>query len=96
VSLEATSADGTVELHVRDDGPGFPPEFLPQAFERFTRPSADRSGPGTGLGLSIVRTIASAHGGSVGAVNGASGGADVWIAIPLLVADALHAGAPAT
>jgi two-component system OmpR family sensor kinase len=96
VWLEATTADGTVELHVRDDGSGFPPDFLPRAFERFTRSSADRSGPGTGLGLSIVRTIASAHSGSVGAVNGANGGADVWIAIPLLVADPARAGAPAT
>jgi heavy metal sensor kinase len=96
VWLEATSLDGAVELHVRDGGPGFPPDFLPQAFERFTRPSADRGGPGTGLGLSIVRTIAFAHGGSVGAVNGASGGADVWIAIPLLVADAARTRAPAT
>jgi two-component system, OmpR family, sensor kinase len=74
---------GTLELHVRDEGPGFPATFLPHAFERFARPSADRAGYGTGLGLSIVQTIASAHGGTVTAVN-RDVGADVWITLPPL------------
>src|SRR3954468_19158837 len=37
VVLRAGRGDGTVELHVCDDGPGFPPDFLPSAFERFSR-----------------------------------------------------------
>ena len=80
VRLEAVPAEETVELHVRDDGPGLHPDFLPQAFERFTRPRADRAGGGSGLGLSIVRTIALAHDGSAEATS--AGGADVWIALP--------------
>jgi two-component system OmpR family sensor kinase len=84
VRLQALpGADGTLELHVRDEGPGFPTAFLPQAFERFTRPSADRASRGAGLGLSIVQTIASAHGGTVTAAN-RDDGADVWIALPPL------------
>jgi heavy metal sensor kinase len=87
VELEAlTGPNGMLELHVRDDGPGFPPGFLPRAFERFTRPSADRAGRGSGLGLSIVQTIAFAHGGTALAQNRDRGGADVWIALPLPVA----------
>jgi len=82
VGLAASTCDGMVELHVRDDGPGFPAGFLEQAFERFSRPDAARSGGGAGLGLSIVRTIAEAHGGSVHARNGASAGADVWLTLP--------------
>jgi two-component system OmpR family sensor kinase len=85
VRLEARPAGAEIELHVLDDGPGFPLEFLPRAFERFTRSSADRSGRSTGLGLSIVQTIASAHGGVAGAANRAEGGADVWIRMPTLV-----------
>jgi signal transduction histidine kinase len=85
VLLEAEPVpDATVALHVRDRGPGFPAEFLPHAFERFTRPAADRAGAGTGLGLAIVQTIARAHGGTAVASNGEGHGADVWIALPCL------------
>jgi two-component system OmpR family sensor kinase len=83
VELEARRGPGDgLELHVRDGGAGFPQEYLPLAFERFTRPSADRAGHGTGLGLAIVETIAAAHGGEAGAANRERGGADVWIALP--------------
>ena len=71
-----------MELHVSDSGPGFAPEFIARAFERFSRPDDARSGEGTGLGLAIVEAIALAHGGVVGAANQNGGGADVWIAIP--------------
>ena len=85
VRLEARVIDTEVELHVVDDGAGFPDDFLPRAFERFARASVDRSGRSTGLGMSIAQTIASSHGGSAGAANRAGGGADVWIRLPLIV-----------
>jgi signal transduction histidine kinase len=76
IALRAEASDGSVELHVLDDGPGF--TDLDRAFERFAH-----EGPGgTGLGLAIVESIARAHGGSAGARNRPSGGADVWIALP--------------
>ena len=69
------------ELHVTDDGPGFPPGFLDRAFERFSRADAARGRSGAGLGLAIVRTIAEAHGGPAHAANRAPG-ADVWLSLP--------------
>ncbi len=82
VVLFARRRGELVELHVEDDGAGFPDEFLPRAFDRFSRADEARSRGGSGLGLSIVELIASAHGGTVGAANKPDGGADVWIALP--------------
>ena len=82
VSLSARAGDGIVELHVRDEGGGFPPDFIADAFTRFARPDQSRSRAGSGLGLSIVRTIAEAHEGSAHAANLPGGGADVWLSLP--------------
>jgi signal transduction histidine kinase len=85
VVLVARVEGSGVEIHVVDDGPGFPPEFLPRAWERFSRADAARTDEGTGLGLAIVRTIAELHGGRAQARNRAGGGADVWISFPTAV-----------
>jgi heavy metal sensor kinase len=83
VELSAAGADGAIELHVSDHGPGMPPEFIDHAFERFTRADAARGhSGGAGLGLSIVRMIAEAHGGAAHVQNRPGGGTDVWVALP--------------
>ena len=63
ITLAARRRASVVELHVRDDGGGFPAAFLPRAFERFSRADERALGPGSGLGLAIVQAIARAHGG---------------------------------
>jgi signal transduction histidine kinase len=73
---------GSVELHVADEGCGFPESFLPDAFRRFSRPDHGRSGGGAGLGLAIIDTVARAHGGLAHAENRPGGGAHVWISLP--------------
>jgi two-component system, OmpR family, sensor kinase len=82
VRIWASRNGSRVELHVGDQGAGFQPEFVAQAFERFSRADAARGRGGSGLGLAIVETIALAHGGRARAANGSAGGADVWIEIP--------------
>jgi two-component system, OmpR family, sensor kinase len=82
ITLSTSESDGEVEIHVEDRGPGFPPEFLGRAFERFTRADPARGGNGTGLGLAIVEAIALAHRGSAHAANRYGRGADVWIELP--------------
>jgi signal transduction histidine kinase len=74
----------SVELHVTDQGPGFATDYLPRAFERFSRPDTARTGGGTGLGLSITRAIARAHGGSAHAANRRNQGTDLWLSLPVL------------
>jgi YD repeat-containing protein len=82
VRLVGRKAEGRVELHVLDEGPGFPEDLRARAFERFSQSDQARSGTGSGLGLAIVAAIARAHGGDAGARNQPGGGADVWITLP--------------
>jgi two-component system, OmpR family, sensor kinase len=80
----ADGDDGWVEIEVLDEGPGFAPEFLPHAFERFRRAddARSRADGGAGLGLAIVLAVAQAHGGTATADNRPSGGAVVALRIP--------------
>jgi signal transduction histidine kinase len=80
ITITAATRDSTTELHVLDEGPGFPGGFGHKAFEPFSR--ANPSGDGSGLGLAIVATIVRAHDGEVGTVARTGGGADVWIRLP--------------
>lgn len=82
VELFVRTKAGGCEIHVADDGPGFPPAFLERAFDRFSRADDARSDGGAGLGLSIVALIGEAHGGSANADNRPTGGADVWLVLP--------------
>jgi two-component system, OmpR family, sensor kinase len=83
ITLTAVQRTATVELHVADEGHGFPPPFLERAFERFSRSHDVRSTSGSGLGLAIVAAVALAHGGTAHAANRSDGGADVWMVLPL-------------
>lgn len=94
VTNAACAASSTVQvgLHtegsltvitVADDGPGFAPDVLDRAFERFVVGSASRTGSGTGLGLAIVHALTDAAGGAASAANGGPfGGAVVTVHLP--------------
>ncbi|MEI7806950.1 MAG: ATP-binding protein [Verrucomicrobiota bacterium] len=79
-----TLADGAIEVFVRDDGPGIPPEALDRVFERFYRVDKARSRDqgGTGLGLSIVKHIVQAHGGEVRCESELGQGATFFFTVP--------------
>jgi two-component system, OmpR family, sensor kinase len=81
VTLTARRRRNAVELHVLDEGRGFPAGFTARAFDRFSRADEARPRSGSGLGLAIVDTIARSHGGEAG-VSAVSPGADVWISLP--------------
>lgn len=79
------SAQGCAVVTMLDEGPGFPPAFLPYAFERFRHADVSRShaSTGSGLGLAIVASIVHAHGGEVTAQNRPTGGAHLQVVLPL-------------
>jgi signal transduction histidine kinase len=71
-----------VEIVVTDNGPGFPPELIPQVFEPFV--TTKEPGKGTGLGLAVCSRIIEVMGGTIQAENGAEGGAVFRVVLPAL------------
>ena len=71
-------------LSVTDHGVGIAPEDRQRALEPFARLDKARTRTGNvGLGLSVVQAIASGHGGSVSLGQGASGGLQVRVCLPV-------------
>jgi len=72
--------DNSVSAIFQDDGPGIPPDILPNIFDPFY--TTKRPGRGTGLGLSICKAILREHGGEVEAASGPGGGAVFTVTLP--------------
>ena len=79
-----------VSVKVEDDGPGIPPEVLPEIFEAFVSTRLDARG--TGLGLTVAEGIIHQHGGTISATNRAGRGA--CIEVTLLASEKLAAEKP--
>lgn len=60
------ATDGTLELSIRDEGPGVPPELHERIFDKYVQlEEGGRSAASRGLGLPFCRFAAEAHGGKV-------------------------------
>lgn len=84
VAIELLVAGPRVELRVRDEGPGIPPEALPHLFERFYRVPGSGAG-GSGLGLALVREISEWHGGCVRVDSEPGRGSTFTVELPALI-----------
>jgi two-component system NtrC family sensor kinase len=73
--------NNSVTATFQDDGPGIPPDILPNIFDPFY--TTKRPGRGTGLGLSICKAILREHGGEVEAASGPGGGAVFTVTLPI-------------
>ncbi|MEA2009491.1 MAG: HAMP domain-containing sensor histidine kinase, partial [Actinomycetota bacterium] len=67
--------DRGAKVRVLDEGPGFDPQFVDDAFDRFTRddPARGRTTGGSGLGLAIARGFIEALDGTIWAEPGPGG-----------------------
>lgn len=68
IKLKQNRQANTVDLSIRDYGPGIPQEKLRRIFEPFysTKSGPDETGKGgTGVGLSTCKNIVEAHGGKI-------------------------------
>ena len=70
-----------VELTVRDDGTGIPPDVLPKLFEPFT--TTKEVGKGVGLGLAISKGIVDRHSGKITVESEMGKGTTFRIVLPI-------------
>jgi len=72
----------TVEVYVRDDGPGMSSEVRSRIFDPFF--TTRKSSGGTGLGLSVVHGILEAHGGGIEVESTPGAGTTMRVYLPAL------------
>ena len=82
VTIRLHAHEGSAELVIEDNGPGFPPEIGSRAFDRFVK---GKHSPGHGLGLAFVDAVVQAHGGVAGISDRAGGGAVITLSLPVSV-----------
>ena len=85
VELLVIAANGSLQIVVRDRGPGVPGDDLTRIFEPFFRvaESRDRGSGGEGIGLAITAQVFKSHGGTALAVNRPEGGLEVRLSMPV-------------
>jgi two-component system sensor histidine kinase GlrK len=84
VKVAARSVNETVEVAVKDTGPGIAPESLATIFDKFRQGSSNgaASANGTGLGLAIAKHIVTFHGGKIWAENHPDQGSSFIFVLP--------------
>ncbi|HEX9555286.1 MAG TPA: DUF4118 domain-containing protein, partial [Reyranella sp.] len=84
IEIDVKQAGESIEIVVRDEGPGIPTEALGRLFDKFYRADSDRRRAGTGLGLAIAKGFVEALGGTIAARNRTDrSGAEFIVSYPL-------------
>jgi signal transduction histidine kinase len=85
IHVDASYLDGSLELMVRNVGPGFPPEMRGHLFRKFSRlPKSELvTRPGSGVGLYVVWQIIRLHRGTVSARSVENEWAEFGFSIPI-------------
>jgi two-component system phosphate regulon sensor histidine kinase PhoR len=81
IEIGSQGSQDSIQVWVKDHGPGIPEEIQPYIFERFYR-GPDNDQAGSGLGLSIVQSTVNAHRGSIKVESRAGEGSCFTITLP--------------
>jgi two-component system NtrC family sensor kinase len=76
----ALHVENAIELVIRDDGIGVPPEHLPHVFEPFY---TTKEAGGSGLGLAISQNIVERHGGRIDLQSVVGQGTRITVVLPI-------------
>jgi len=95
VGIDLRQQGASIMVAVRDHGPGIPPQFADQLFERFFQLKRDGTETGgTGLGLAIARGIARLHHGDIRVRNITGAGCEFTVELPMEAEHASFAETP--
>lgn len=84
IAVTSASANGSVDVGVRDHGIGIGPDFIQRLFGRYERYEKNTTKiVGTGLGLAITRQIVELHGGKIWVDSELGAGSNFHFTLPL-------------
>lgn len=85
VVVQTRAVDSFVQVSVKDQGLGIPPEFINRLFGRYERFEDKNVGKiiGTGLGLAITRQIVEMHGGKISVESVVGSGSEFKFTVPV-------------
>ncbi|MFM0015917.1 ATP-binding protein [Paraburkholderia sediminicola] len=83
IDLSTRVQNATVDIEVKDTGPGVDETLLPRVFDRFFRANTEIEG--SGLGLSIVKAIVTRYGGTVTLRNRSDGQCGIVATVSFLI-----------
>lgn len=82
ITVRARAHADTVRVSVTDTGPGVPPHFHQEIFDKYFRIKYANAPNGVGLGLAFCRLAVEAHGGAIWVENEPGGGAVFAFTLP--------------
>lgn len=84
VTVATVYGDDKLTIHVADEGPGIPEKDLPHVFDKFFRGIQEGlSSKGSGVGLAAVKSIVTAHNGTIHVENRPERGTQFIVELPV-------------
>jgi two-component system phosphate regulon sensor histidine kinase PhoR len=82
ITVSTRRGEREIQVGIKDEGKGIPPEELPCIFDAFHRSEHGEETKGYGLGLAIVKAIVDAHGGKIEVTSEPAKGSFFEVTLP--------------